>query len=81
VRGLDVSHIQIRYLCPLPRNLGELLAGFDHVLVPEMNKGQLVNILRAKFLIDARPLNKVSGKPFLIREIEDAIDAELESDS
>jgi 2-oxoglutarate ferredoxin oxidoreductase subunit alpha len=46
-----------------------------------MNKGQLVNILRAKFLIDARPLNKVSGKPFLIREIEDAIDAELESDS
>lgn len=76
---LDVSHIHIRYLNPLPRNLGELLAGFDAVLVPEMNTGQLVNVIRSNYLIDAKPLNKVSGQPFKIREVEEVIKSLLET--
>ena len=76
---LDVSQIHIRHLWPLPSNLGELLAGFDQVLVPEMNTGQLINVLRAHFLIDAKPLDKVSGQPFKIREVINAIHALLES--
>jgi 2-oxoglutarate ferredoxin oxidoreductase subunit alpha len=74
---MDVSHIQIRYLWPFPANLQELLSGFDKVLVPEMNTGQLVKILRSEFLIDAKGLNKVAGQPFKIREIINAIKAEL----
>ncbi|MEZ5848664.1 MAG: 2-oxoacid:acceptor oxidoreductase subunit alpha [Geminicoccaceae bacterium] len=77
-RGLSVSHIHLRHIWPLPRNLKELLSGFDHILVPEMNRGQLVNILRSEYLIDARPLTKVTGKPFHIDEIERAIDSILE---
>ncbi len=77
--GMDVSHIHIRHLWPLPPNLASLLSGYDAVLVPEMNTGQLVKVLRAEFLIDAKPLNKVSGQPFKIREIVDAIKASLES--
>jgi 2-oxoglutarate ferredoxin oxidoreductase subunit alpha len=74
---VDVSHIHIRYLMPFPENLGELLRGYDQVLVPEMNTGQLVEVLRSKFLIDAKRLNKVSGQPFKIREIVDAIESLL----
>ena len=76
---LEVSHIQVRYLNPFPLNLGELLAGYDLVLVPEMNTGQLVNILRSKYLVDAQALNKVSGQPFKIREIEEEIKSLLEA--
>ena len=76
-RGLDVAHIHIRHICPLPSNLGALLAGFEKVVVPEMNTGQLVTLLRSEFLIDAEGLNKVSGKPFKVSEIEAAIDAKL----
>jgi 2-oxoglutarate ferredoxin oxidoreductase subunit alpha len=76
---LDVSHIHIRYMWPMPANLGDLLKGFDQVLVPEMNTGQLIDILRAEYLIDAKGLSKVSGQPFKIREIEAAIKAKMES--
>ena len=72
-RGVDVSHVHIRHIVPMPANLGGLLRGFDHVLVPEMNTGQLKTVLRDQFLVDARPLNKVSGQPFTIAEIEAAI--------
>ena len=75
--GLDVSHIHIRYLHPFPSNLGELLAGYDSIIVPEMNTGQLKTVLRDKFLIDAKPLNKVSGLPFKIQEILDAIHSDI----
>ncbi|MBI1725863.1 MAG: hypothetical protein HYR50_01190 [Candidatus Rokubacteria bacterium] len=77
--GAPVAHIHVRYLNPFPRNLGELLAGFDHVLVPEMNAGQLVTILRSTFLMPAEGLNKVTGKPFKSTEIVDAVRARLES--
>lgn len=73
-KGVDVSHIHLRHIWPLPRNLGALLRGFDRILVPEMNTGQLKTVLRDQFLVDARPLNKVSGQPFRIIEIEAAIE-------
>ena len=74
MRGLDVSHIHIRYIAPFPKNLGALLGGYDKILVPEMNTGQLKTMLRDHFLVDARPLNKVSGQPFTIAEISAAIE-------
>ncbi|HVJ71238.1 MAG TPA: 2-oxoacid:acceptor oxidoreductase subunit alpha [Sphingomicrobium sp.] len=73
-RGLDVSHIHIRYIAPFPKNLAVLLKSYDHILVPEMNSGQLKTLLRDQFLVDARPLSKVSGQPFTIAEIEAAIE-------
>ena len=75
--GLDVSHIHVRYLAPLPSNLGELLRGFEHVLVPEMNTGQFIRLLRSEYLIDAEGLNKVAGQPFKIGEILAAIHQRL----
>jgi 2-oxoglutarate ferredoxin oxidoreductase subunit alpha len=77
--GEDVAHIHLRYINPLPRNLGDLLKGFDQVIVPEMNTGQLVTLLRSEYLVPAEGLNKVNGKPFKIVEIESAIRARLES--
>ncbi|MEN3747708.1 2-oxoacid:acceptor oxidoreductase subunit alpha [Sphingomonas sp. HF-S3] len=76
-RGLDVAHVHIRHIWPMPGNLGSLLKGYDRVLVPEMNKGQLKTLLRDQFLVDARPYNKVSGQPFTIAEIEAAIEGAL----
>jgi 2-oxoglutarate ferredoxin oxidoreductase subunit alpha len=76
--GLSVSHIHLRYLSPFPRNLGELLKGFDRVIVPEMNNGQLVTLLRAQYLVPAEGLNKIQGKPFKVREILEAIRAALD---
>jgi 2-oxoglutarate ferredoxin oxidoreductase subunit alpha len=61
--------------------LKELLSGFDSILVPEMNTGQLVKVLRSEFLLDAKGLNKVSGQPFKIREIVNAVKAELANNS
>ncbi len=78
-RGADVHHIHIRHIWPMPANLGVLLRGYQRILVPEMNTGQLKTVLRDQFLVDAKPLNKVSGQPFLISEIEAAIEAELAS--
>lgn len=77
VEGLDVSHIQVRYLSPLPRNLGQLLQNFDSILVPEMNTGQFVRLIRAEFLLNAEALNKVAGQPFKIGEILAAIHKKL----
>ncbi len=76
-RGHDVSHIHIRHIWPMPPNMGDLLKSYETILVPEMNTGQLVTILRAEFLIDAKPVNKVNGKPFRIVEIEEALEAWL----
>ncbi|PKP98520.1 MAG: 2-oxoglutarate ferredoxin oxidoreductase subunit alpha [Alphaproteobacteria bacterium HGW-Alphaproteobacteria-13] len=75
--GADVSHIHIRHIWPLPANLGELLGSYDKVIVPEMNTGQLKTVLRDQYLVDAKPVNKVSGQPFTIAEIEAAIEEAL----
>jgi 2-oxoglutarate/2-oxoacid ferredoxin oxidoreductase subunit alpha len=76
-KGADVSHIHIRHLWPLPRNLGDLLKSYQRILVPEMNTGQLKTVLRDQYLIDAKSYNKVSGQPFRIAEIEAAIHSAL----
>src|SRR5947207_2205647 len=73
--GRDVAHIHLRYLNPFPRNLGDLLKRYDRVLVPEMNNGQLVQLLRAAYLVPAEGLSKVEGKPFKVAEIVHAIEA------
>jgi 2-oxoglutarate ferredoxin oxidoreductase subunit alpha len=77
MRGLDVSHIHIRHIAPMPLNMSVLLKGFERIIVPEMNTGQLKTVLRDQFLVDAKPLNKVSGHPFRIAEIETAIEEAL----
>ena len=77
-QGKQVSHIHLTNIWPLPANLGELLAGFDKVLVPEMNTGQLLTVLRSEYLVPAKGINKVNGQPFKIRELEQAIKAEME---
>jgi len=71
--GRDVAHIHIRYLSPFPRNLGDLLKRYGRVLVPEMNNGQLVRLLRAEYLLPAESLPKVTGKPFRVTDIAQAI--------
>ncbi|HEY5722592.1 MAG TPA: 2-oxoacid:acceptor oxidoreductase subunit alpha [Allosphingosinicella sp.] len=77
-RGLDVSHVHLRHIWPLPKNLGDLLRSYDRIIVPEMNKGQLKTLIRDQYLVDARPVTKVSGQPFKIAEIEAAIDEALQ---
>jgi 2-oxoglutarate ferredoxin oxidoreductase subunit alpha len=73
--GLSVAHAHLRYLNPLPRNLGDLLQQYKRVLVPELNLGQLRGLLRATFLCDAIGLNKIKGKPFDVQEIVTKIKA------
>jgi 2-oxoglutarate ferredoxin oxidoreductase subunit alpha len=71
--GLDVAHIHLRYLNPLPKNLSSLLGQFDEILVPELNTGQLATLLRDKLLVRPCQLNKVTGQPFTVAEIKRAI--------
>lgn len=73
VEGIDASHVHIGNIWPLPRNLEEVLKSFDKVIIAEMNKGQMNNLLRAQYLLDARSLTKVTGQPFKITEILDCI--------
>lgn len=67
--GRDVAHVHLRYLNPLPPDLGKILRAFRKILVPEMNMGQLVKILRAEYLVDAVGLTKIQGLPFKVSEI------------
>jgi 2-oxoglutarate ferredoxin oxidoreductase subunit alpha len=76
-KGKKVSFLHMRYLNPMPKDLPGILKRFGKVLVPELNMGQLRMLLRGKYLVDARGLNKVQGKPFLVEEIEQAIDLML----
>jgi len=71
--GHKVSHIHLRHIWPLPINLGSLLNNFKKIIVAEMNTGQLITILRSEYLVDAQGLNKISGQPFKVFEVEEAI--------
>jgi len=75
VRGIGgkVAHAHLRWLSPFPANLGDVLRSYDKVLVPEMNSGQLLQLVRARYLVDAVGYNRVTGKPFKAGEIADAI--------
>jgi 2-oxoglutarate ferredoxin oxidoreductase subunit alpha len=76
-QDVNVSACQVRYLNPLPERLPELCRKFKHVLIPEMNLGQLRMLLRSHFLIDAKGLNKVKGQPFMVQEIVSGVRAIL----
>jgi 2-oxoglutarate ferredoxin oxidoreductase subunit alpha len=71
--GGSVAHAHLRYLNPFPRNTGDVLRSYDRVLVPEMNLGQLLKLIRAEFLVDAIGYNRVRGVPFRSSEVADAI--------
>jgi 2-oxoglutarate ferredoxin oxidoreductase subunit alpha len=71
--GGKVATTHLRYLNPLPQNLGEILNRYDKILIPELNTGQLRKVIRAEFLVDAHGLNKVAGEPFKVSEITDKI--------
>jgi 2-oxoglutarate/2-oxoacid ferredoxin oxidoreductase subunit alpha len=76
-KGRRIGHVHLRHLNPLPRDLGEVISRYKKVLVPEMNMGQLLMILRAKYLVDAQGYNKIQGKPFKTSEIEQRIEEML----
>ena len=71
--GYDVAHIHLRYINPFPKNLGELLHGYEKILIPEMNSGQLLQLIRAKYLVPAVGYGKVQGLPFTTTEIKEKI--------
>lgn len=71
--GYAVAHAQVKYLKPLPRNLENILKRFDHVIVPENNNGQFVNVIRSTYLVPAIPFTKVQGIPFTVNEITDKV--------
>jgi 2-oxoglutarate ferredoxin oxidoreductase subunit alpha len=75
--GKKVAHAHLTHLNPFPRNLGDVLGSYDKVLVPEMNLGQLLKLVRAEFLVDAVGYNRVRGLPFRSDELADAIEAML----
>ena len=76
--GAAVAHLHLRFLNPLPSDLGAVLGRFDRVLVPELNTGQLSRLLRARYLVDAQSLSKVVGQPFRVAELREAIARLLE---
>ena len=77
-KGNRIGHLHLRYLNPLPKNVGDILKRYKRILVPEMNMGQLVQVLRSKFLVDAQGYNKIQGKPFKQAEIEAKIEEVLD---
>jgi len=79
--GRKVAHVHLTHLNPMPANLGEVLSGFSRILVPEMNLGQLVRLLRDEFLVDAQPVAKVTGQPFTPAEFQQVILSELGDDT
>ena len=75
--GKAVAHCHLRYINPFPKNLGEIIGSFSRIMVPELNMGQLLTIIRDRYLVDAVGLNKVQGKPFSVGEIVDKIEEVL----
>ncbi len=71
--GRAVAHCHLRHLNPFPSNLGEIISNYDSVLVPELNMGQLIQLIRHKYLVDAIGFNKVKGKPFSVGELLEKI--------
>jgi 2-oxoglutarate ferredoxin oxidoreductase subunit alpha len=68
-KGRSISSVHLRYLNPLPSDLGEILKRFKKIIVPELNLGQLSKILRSEYLVDAKGINKIQGKPFKVSEL------------
>ena len=77
-QGRSVSHVHLRYLNPLPPDLKEIIPRFEKVLVPELNLGQLVKVIRAEYLVDAKGMNKVQGQPLKVAELMEKMQELLE---
>lgn len=71
--GKSVAHAHLRWVCPFPRNLGDLLSRYKTVLIPELNLGQLRTLIRAQYMVDAQGFNKIQGKPFTVAELVETI--------
>ena len=71
IEGFEISHAHLRYIRPFPKNLGEILKNFEHVVIPEINNGQLIKIIRDDFFVDAKPYNKIMGVPITKTELVD----------
>jgi 2-oxoglutarate ferredoxin oxidoreductase subunit alpha len=76
-QGKAVSHAHVKYLRPFPSNLGDILKNFETVLIPEINNGQLIKIIRDQFFVDAKGYNKMMGVPITKQELTDAINQYL----
>ncbi|MEL7157888.1 MAG: 2-oxoglutarate ferredoxin oxidoreductase subunit alpha, partial [Actinomycetota bacterium] len=72
-QGVPTHTVHIAHLNPFPPNLGEVLGSYQHVFVPELNMGQLVRLLRAEFLVDAKSITKVKGSPYTASELVEAV--------
>jgi 2-oxoglutarate ferredoxin oxidoreductase subunit alpha len=72
-KGVEVSHAHLRYVRPFPKNLGDIIKNFDHVLIPEINNGQLIKIIRDVYFVDAKGYNKIMGIPITKAELVDEI--------
>jgi 2-oxoglutarate ferredoxin oxidoreductase subunit alpha len=79
--GHKVAHAHLIHLNPFPRNLGDVLRRYPRVMVPEMNLGQLAQLVRARYLVDAHAVSKVRGLPFTAAELEQAIVDQLKDQS
>jgi 2-oxoglutarate ferredoxin oxidoreductase subunit alpha len=71
--GHAVSHVHIRYIRPFPKNLGDIIKNFDHIMVPEINNGQLIKIIRDQYFVDAKGYNKIMGVPITKTEMIEAL--------
>ncbi len=78
-RGLSVAQAHLRHLAPMPANLGEILRSYDRVVIPEMNLGQLAQVIRARYLVDAISYNQVHGLPFTANELETMLEEVLKN--
>ena len=72
-RGLQIAHAHLRHLNPFPADLGDVLARYDQVLIPELNLGQLARLVRAEYLVDAKSYTRIAGIPFRAAELETCI--------
>jgi 2-oxoglutarate ferredoxin oxidoreductase subunit alpha len=73
LEGYQVAHAHLRYVRPLPRNLGDMIKNYDRVLIPEINNGQLIKIIRDKYLVDAKGYNKIMGVPITKGELIEVV--------
>jgi 2-oxoglutarate/2-oxoacid ferredoxin oxidoreductase subunit alpha len=71
--GYAVAHAHLRYVRPFPKNLGEIIGNYEQVLIPEINNGQLIKIIRDKYLVDAKAYNKIMGVPITKGELVDTV--------
>jgi 2-oxoglutarate ferredoxin oxidoreductase subunit alpha len=71
--GHEVAHAHLRYVRPFPKNLGDIIKNYDHLLIPEINNGQLIKIIRDKYMVDAKGYNKIMGIPITKGEIIDEV--------